>query len=285
MVSSKPDLRDVVTSALREDLGGEMLDTDITTRHVVDADLFGEARIVSRARGVLSGGDPAALVFDLVRPRCDYLAALPDGARVEAGDEVARVVGPLGSILTGERTALNFLQRLSGIATLTRRYADALAPFRQVTLLDTRKTTPGLRSLERAAVRAGGGHNHRAGLWDAILIKDNHVAAAGGVRAAVTRARKANLPVEVEVESLEQLAEALEAGAEIILLDNMPAELMHRAVEITAGRSRLEASGGMTLDGAVAAAKAGVDRISVGALTHSAPALDLSLEVTKTWRP
>jgi nicotinate-nucleotide pyrophosphorylase (carboxylating) len=284
MVSSKPDLRDVVASALREDLGGEMLDADITTHHVVDADLMGEARIVARASGVLSGGDSAALVFDLVRPRCDYLALAQDGARVEADDEVARVVGPLGSILTGERTALNFLQRLSGIATLTRRYADALAPFRKVTLLDTRKTTPGLRSLERAAVRAGGGHNHRAGLWDAILIKDNHIAAAGGVGAAVRRAQKANLPVEVEVETLEQLTEALEAGAEIILLDNMPAELMRRAVEITAGRARLEASGGMTLEGAVAAAKAGVDRISVGALTHSAPALDLSLEVTKTWR-
>lgn len=284
MVSSKPDLRDVVAAALREDLGSEMPDADVTTHHVVDPDLMGEARIVARAHGVVSGCDSAALVFELVRPRCDYLATVPDGARVETGDEVARVAGPLGSILTGERTALNFLQRLSGIATLTRRYADALAPFRHVTLLDTRKTTPGLRSLERAAVRAGGGHNHRAGLWDAILIKDNHIAAAGGVGVAVRRARKSNLPVEVEVETLQQLAEALDAEAEIILLDNMPAELMRRAVEITAGRAQLEASGGMTLEGAVAAAKAGVDRISVGALTHSAPALDLSLEVTRTWR-
>jgi nicotinate-nucleotide pyrophosphorylase (carboxylating) len=232
----------------------------------------------------LSGGDVAARVFEMIRPACTYVPSKPDGARVDSGDEVARITGPLGSILTGERTALNFLQRMSGIATLTRRYADALAPFPNVILLDTRKTTPGLRSLERAAVRAGGGHNHRDGLWDAILIKDNHVAAAGGVSAAVRRARKAAMPVEVEVETLSQLDEALAAGAEIVLLDNMPPDLMRKAVEITAGRARLEASGGMTIKGAVAAAEAGVDRISVGALTHSAPALDLSLEVTRTWQ-
>jgi nicotinate-nucleotide pyrophosphorylase (carboxylating) len=220
----------------------------------------------------------------LIRPRADYHSVVSDGTRLAAGDEVARVTGSLSTILIGERTALNFLQRMSGIATMTRRYADALAPYPNVTLLDTRKTTPGLRSLERAAVRAGGGHNHRDGLWDAILIKDNHVAAAGGVREAIKRARKAAMPVEVEVETLEQLAEALDCGAEIVLLDNMTAEVMRQAVEITAGRAKLEASGGMTLEGAVAAARAGVDRISVGALTHSAPALDLSLEVTRTWR-
>jgi nicotinate-nucleotide pyrophosphorylase (carboxylating) len=141
-----------------------------------------------------------------------------------------------------------------------------------------------LRFLERAAVRAGGGHNHRDGLWDAILIKDNHVAAAGGVTEAIHRARLARMPIEVEVDTIEQLREALDAGAEMVLLDNMSPELMRRAVEMTAGRARLEASGGMTLKGAVAAARAGVDRISVGALTHSAPGLDLSLEVTKTWR-
>ncbi len=291
MVSSKPDraaqrtdLDDIVATALREDLGGEMQDADVTTYFVVDADLLGEARLVARSRGVLSGGDVAARVFEMVRPPCEYHALVPDGARLEPGDEVARVTGPLRSLLTGERTALNFIQRMSGIATLTRRYVDALAPFPKVTLLDTRKTTPGLRFLERAAVRAGGGHNHREGLWDAILIKDNHVAAAGAVAIAVGRARKARKPVEVEVDTLDQLAEALEAGAEIVLLDNMSPELMRTAVEITAGRALLEASGGMTLDGAVAAAKTGVDRISVGALTHSAPALDLSLEVTRTWR-
>lgn len=281
MVSSKPDLDDVVAAALREDLGGE---SDVTTRFVVDPDLQGEARIIAKSRGVLSGSEVAARVFQMVHPPSEYVAMMPDGVRLAAGDEAAKVVGPLASILTAERTALNFLQRLSGIATITRRYADALGAYPGVTLLDTRKTTPGLRSLERAAVRAGGGHNHRDGLWDAILIKDNHVAAAGGVTQAINRARGARMPVEVEVETLEQLDEALAAGAEMILLDNMPPELMRRAVEMTAGRAKLEASGGMTLEGAVAAAKAGVDRISVGALTHSAPALDLSLEVTKTWR-
>jgi nicotinate-nucleotide pyrophosphorylase (carboxylating) len=280
MVSLKPDLDDVVAAALREDLG----DGDVTTRYVVGPDLLGEATVVAKSPGVLSGAAAAARVFEMVQPPCEYAALAPEGARLSRGDEVARIVGPLGSILTAERTALNFLQRLSGIATLTRRYADALSPFENVKLLDTRKTTPGLRSLERAAVRAGGGQNHRAGLWDAILIKDNHVAAAGGVASAIKRARQAAMPVEVEVDTLAQLDEALEVGAEIVLLDNMSPDEMRRAVEITAGRAQLEASGGMTLEGAVAAAKAGVDRISVGALTHSAPALDLSLEVTRTWR-
>jgi nicotinate-nucleotide pyrophosphorylase (carboxylating) len=296
MVSSKPDrtmrrtdrsaqridLDPIVAAALTEDLGER--DVDITTRSVVDADLMGEAVVVAGKPGVLSGSDVAARVFETIRPPSDYVALVPDGTRFEAGDHVAKIRGSLSSILIGERTALNFLQRMSGIATLTRRYADALAPFPNVTLLDTRKTTPGLRFLERAAVRAGGGHNHRDGLWDAILIKDNHVAAAGSVTEAVKRARKAAMPVEVEVETLAQLAEALDCGAEIVLLDNMPIEVMRQAVEITAGRAKLEASGGMTLEGAVAAARAGVDRISVGALTHSAPALDLSVEVSRTWR-
>jgi nicotinate-nucleotide pyrophosphorylase (carboxylating) len=296
MVSSKPDLKApqadltlqraeldrAVALALNEDLGEQ--DVDVTTRAVVDPQLVGEAVIVARKSGVLSGGDAAARVFEMIRPRCDYVALVPDGTRVVAGDQVAKITGSLSTILIGERTALNFMQRMSGIATLTRRYADALAEFPNVTLLDTRKTTPGLRFLERAAVRAGGGTNHRDGLWDAILIKDNHVAAAGGVTEAVKRARVAAMPVEVEVETLEQLREALDSGAEIVLLDNMDADVMRHAVEITAGRAKLEASGGMTVEGAVAAARAGVDRISVGALTHSAPALDLSLEVTRTWR-
>jgi nicotinate-nucleotide pyrophosphorylase (carboxylating) len=289
MVSSKPDrtaqrteMDLVVAAALAEDLGER--DEDVTTGSVIDSDLMGEAVVIARKPGVLSGSDAAARVFEMIRPRGEYVALVPDGTRFEAGAQVARITGPLSSILIGERTALNFLQRMSGIATLTRRYADALAPFPNVSLLDTRKTTPGLRFLERAAVRAGGGHNHRDGLWDAILIKDNHVAAAGGVSEAVRRARKSAMPIEVEVETLEELREALESKAEIVLLDNMSTDLMRKAVEITAGRARLEASGGMTLEGAVAAARAGVDRISVGALTHSAPALDLSVEVTRTWR-
>ncbi len=259
MVSSKlrrPDLHaaqldDLVSAALREDLGAEPGDTDVTTRFIVDADLMGEARVIAKQAGVLSGSDAAARVFQMVKPPTEYSALKPDGARIALGEEAARVVGPLGSILTAERTALNFLQRLSGIATVTRRYADALAPYP---------------------------------VWDAILIKDNHAAASGGVTEAITRARQARMPIEVEVDTLEQLGEALAAGAETILLDNMTVDLMRRAVEMTAGRAELEASGGMTLERAVAAAKAGVDRISVGALTHSAPALDLSLEVVKTWR-
>jgi nicotinate-nucleotide pyrophosphorylase (carboxylating) len=282
MVSSKPDLDRVVAIALEEDLGEN--GADVTTDAVVEQELMGEAVVVARLPGVLSGTDAAARVFELVRPPCEFHRLLVDGAKLKAGDQVARITGPLASILTAERTALNFLQRLSGIATTTRRYADALGEYPDVRLLDTRKTTPGLRFLERAAVLAGGGHNHRDGLWDAILIKDNHVAAAGGVTEAISRARRARMPIEVEVDTLEQLREALDAGAEMILLDNMSPGLMRRAVEMTAGRATLEASGGMTLEGAVAAAKAGVDRISVGALTHSAPALDLSLEVTKTWR-
>ena len=282
MVSSKPDLQQVVAAALAEDLGERNL--DVTTSSIVDAGLMGEAVVVARKPGVLSGSDAAARVFEMITPRSEYHAVVPDGTRLEAGDQVARVTGSLASILIGERTALNFLQRMSGIATMTRRYADALADYPNTTLLDTRKTTPGLRFLERAAVRAGGGHNHRDGLWDAILIKDNHIEAAGSVREAIKRARNAAMPVEVEVETLDQLAEALDCNAEIVLLDNMPVELMRKAVEITAGRAKLEASGGMTLEGAVAAARAGVDRISVGALTHSAPALDLSLEVIGTWR-
>ena len=282
MVLSKPDLDRLVSQALEEDLGEH--GSDITTEAVVDPNLMGEAVLIARKAGVISGANAAARVFELVSPPCDYHPLVADGAPVKDGDQVAKVTGPLASILTAERTALNFMQRLSGIATATRRYADALAAFPKVTLLDTRKTTPGLRFLERAAVRAGGGHNHRDGLWDAILIKDNHIAAAGGVSVAMERARRIRMPVEVEVETLEQLQEALDSGAETILLDNMSPELLRRSVEITAGRARLEASGGMTLEGAVAAAKAGVDRISVGALTHSAPALDVSLEVTKTWR-
>jgi nicotinate-nucleotide pyrophosphorylase (carboxylating) len=282
MVLSKPDLDRLVSQALEEDLGEH--GSDITTEAVVDPNLMGEAVLIARKAGVISGANAAARVFELVSPPCDYHPLVADGAPVKDGDQVAKVTGPLASILTAERTALNFMQRLSGIATATRRYADALAAFPKVTLLDTRKTTPGLRFLERAAVRAGGGHNHRDGLWDVILIKDNHIAAAGGVSAAMERARRIRMPVEVEVDTLEQLQEALDSGAETILLDNMSPELLRRSVEITAGRARLEASGGMTLEGAVAAAKAGVDRISVGALTHSAPALDVSLEVTKTWR-
>src|SRR6202165_3406961 len=192
MVSSKPALDLVVAAALAEDLGDR--EVDVTTSSVIDSDLMGEAVAVARKPGVLSGSAAAARVFRMSRPRGDYVALVPDGKRLDAGDEVAKITGPLSTILIGERTALNFPQRMSGVATLTRMYADALAPFPRVTLLDTRKTTPGLRFLERAAVRAGGGQNHRDGLWDAILIKDNHVAAAGGGAEGLNRGRRGRLP-------------------------------------------------------------------------------------------
>lgn len=269
-----------VRLALAEDLGPHRM--DLTTRAVVPEHLQAEAAIVARRAGVLAGLEPARLTFQEVDRRLRFEALAEDGAAVSVGSVVALIEGPLAPILTAERTALNFLQRLSGIATLTRSYVEALTGL-PVTVLDTRKTTPGLRALERAAVRAGGAGNHRFGLFDAVLIKDNHVAAAGGVAEAVRRARRTGLPVEVEVETLAELQQALAAGAELILLDNMDAALMREAVALARGRALLEASGGMTLERALEAARAGVDRISVGALTHSAPALDLSLEVKRTW--
>jgi nicotinate-nucleotide pyrophosphorylase (carboxylating) len=194
---------------------------------------------------------------------------------------MARVRGPLSALLRAERTALNFLQQLSGVATLTRRYVDAAGP---AAVLDTRKTAPGLRPLQRLAVRAGGGVNHRPDLAGAVLIKDNHVAAAGGTAAAIRLARRSGLPVEVEVESLAELDVALAERAECVLLDNMSPAEVAEAVRRTAGRAVLEVSGGVTLATIAAFAATGVARISVGALTHSAPALDISMEVTRTWR-
>jgi nicotinate-nucleotide pyrophosphorylase (carboxylating) len=213
-----------------------------------------------------------------VDPEVEIRFAVEDGARVLPGLQVATVRGRLRSVLRAERTALNFLQQLSGVATLTRRYVDAA---RGVTILNTRKTVPGLRALQRYAVAVGGGTNHRESLASAILIKDNHIAAAGGARVALARTRDGGLPVEIEVETLDQLREVLAAGPpEVVLLDNMPVEMAAEAVRLNAGRAALEVSGGVTLATVGAYAATGVDRISVGELTHSAPALDLSLEVT-----
>jgi nicotinate-nucleotide pyrophosphorylase (carboxylating) len=203
----------------------------------------------------------------------------PDGDHVEAPAVVARLTGSERAILTAERVALNFLGRLSGIATLTRRYVDAVEGT-GAAVLDTRKTTPGLRALEKAAVAAGGGRNHRFGLDDAVLIKDNHLRAAGSIAAAVTLVQAATgLPIEVECETLAQVGEALDAGVDAILLDNMTLEELRAAVALVEGRARLEASGGVTLETIRAIAETGVDEISVGALTHSAPSLDVSLEL------
>ncbi|AEB12815.1 carboxylating nicotinate-nucleotide diphosphorylase [Marinithermus hydrothermalis] len=274
------NLREQIRTWLLEDVGHG----DLTTQLTVPQDAQGQGVILAKEAGVLAGIEAARLVFHEVDPTLRFTALKADGDRLEPVQAVARIEGRLASILTAERLALNLLQRLSGIATLTRKYVEAVAGT-QARILDTRKTTPGLRALEKYAVRVGGGHNHRFGLFDGILIKDNHIAAAGGVRAAVTRARARaphGLRVEVEVTTLAELEEALEAGADVILLDNMDLPTLRQAVARTAGRARLEASGGMTLERVRAVAETGVDFISVGALTHSAKALDLSLEIEAT---
>lgn len=270
-----------VEIALAEDLGDPA--RDLTSEAVVPAGLEAEAHLVSRARGIVAGLEVAAATFRRVDPEIRLRPALADGEAVASGSLIATVGGPLASLLGGERVALNFLQRLSGVATLTRAFVDAVVPF-EVEILDTRKTTPGLRELEKYAVRRGGGRSHRRGLYDAILIKDNHVVAAGGVGEAVRRARATGLPVEVEVDDLEQLREALAAGAEVVLLDNMSPPMVAQAVQIAAGRVSLEVSGGVSLANVRDYAATGVARISVGALTHSAPAHDISMEVTRRWR-
>ena len=266
---------------VREALDEDGADSDVTTTAVVPPDLWAEAELRAGSPGVLAGLDAAGEAFRQVEPEAVFAPLAADGARVAPGEVVARVTGPLAGLLRAERTALNFLQQLSGVATLTRRYVDLAGG---AAVLDTRKTAPGLRPLQRLAVRAGGGVNHRDGLADAVLVKDNHVAAAGGTAAAIRLARRSGLPVEVEVESLEELDAALAEGAECVLLDNMSPAQVAEAVRRTAGRAALEVSGGVTPDTVAAYAATGVDRISVGALTHSAPALDVSMEVTRTWR-
>jgi nicotinate-nucleotide pyrophosphorylase (carboxylating) len=272
---SAPD--SVIARALAEDVGSG----DVTTDAIVPADLRGSADVVVREAGVICGLDQAFAVLLELDPTARIELLAKDGDRIEHPPQVvARLHASVRALLTGERTTLNLLQRMSGIATTTRRYADLVAGT-GVQLLDTRKTAPGLRALDKHAVACGGGTNHRAGLHDAVLIKDNHVAVAGGVPSAVERVRLRHpgRPVEVEVDTLDQLQQALAAGADVILLDNMPPAQLRRAVATTAGRARLEASGGITTDTIREVAETGVDAISVGALTHSVRALDIALEV------
>jgi nicotinate-nucleotide pyrophosphorylase (carboxylating) len=251
----------------------------VTTEATVAEEGVGSAELVLREPGVVCGLAIAEAVFRALDPELRFEALVDEGAVVEAGTPVARVSGSERAILTGERTALNFLARLSGIATLTRRYVDAVAGT-GAAILDTRKTTPGLRPLEKHAVACGGGRNHRLGLDDGVLVKDNHLRAAGSVAAAVARVRAATpLPVEVECDTLDQVGEALDEGVEAILLDNMSLDDLRAAVALVRGRARLEASGGVTLENVRAIAETGVDEISVGALTHSARSLDVSLEL------
>jgi nicotinate-nucleotide pyrophosphorylase (carboxylating) len=269
------DYRDVVRRALDEDVG----DGDITTEATVDPRLVARGVFLVKAECVLAGLDVAVEAFRQLDRNIRETRHRQDGERCRAGDEVAEIVGSARALLIGERTALNFLQRLSGIATRARRFVDAAGG--RLTVLDTRKTTPLLRALEKYAVRAGGAANHRVGLFDAILIKDNHIRLAGGIRAAIerTRARRPGLPVEVEAETLAQVDEALTSGAELIMLDNMSTADIRSAVERARGRARIEISGGVTLERVPELAATGADYVSVGALTHSAPAIDISFEV------
>jgi len=261
-----------VGAFLAEDVG----DGDVTTEAVVPADARLSASLLLREEGVLCGLDVAEAVFRELDPELELEALSRDGETTHG--EVARLSGNARALLTGERTALNLLGRLSGIATLTRRYVDAIDGT-GAQILDTRKTTPGLRALEKLAVRTGGGTNHRFGLFDAILIKDNHVQLAGGVTEAVARGQAHGLPVEVECETLDEVREALAAGADTILLDNMSPAQLREAVGAVGGRATTEASGGVTLDTVREIAETGVDFVSVGALTHSARSLDVSMEV------
>jgi nicotinate-nucleotide pyrophosphorylase (carboxylating) len=264
--------------AIQEDLGHG----DVTTRAVIEPDLVGQAFVIGREPFVLSGSRPFERVFQLLDPAVEMEAYFRDGDKIQTGIPVFKLQGPVQTLLTGERTALNLLQRLCGVATLTRQMVEALSGT-SCRLLDTRKTTPLWRGLEKEAVCHGGGANHRFGLYDGVLIKDNHIAAAGGVRKAIERARGRvphTLKIEAEVESLDELEEALEAGADIVLLDNFPLDLLKEAVARTRGRSLLEASGGVNLDTVRAFAETGVDFVSCGALTHSAKAIDISLEIT-----
>lgn len=272
----------LVDEALAEDVGP----ADYTTLRTVPAGLSARGEIISKATGVLAGCELATIVFHRLDPDMHVDIERGDGSLVQAGQRVCVLHGEARALLTGERTALNFMQRLSGIASMTRRFVDQVAGTGAV-IVDTRKTTPGWRKLEKAAVRLGGGVNHRMGLYDMILVKENHIAVAGGIAAAVRRAREGAdgtpLPVEVEVTSLDELREALLSGVERVLLDNMDQDTIRQAVELAReygdSRPALEVSGNISLDNVRVMAECGVDFISVGAITHSAPALDLSMRV------
>jgi nicotinate-nucleotide pyrophosphorylase (carboxylating) len=267
--------REAVRRALAEDLGWG----DVTTEATVNPTLRARGVIVSKCDCVIAGLDVAAEAFRQLDPSAIFTQRLSDATRAPYGAVVAEVRGSAAAMLTAERTALNFLQRLSGIATVTRRYVDAAAG--GITVLDTRKTTPTLRALEKYAVRAGGGTNHRAGLDDGILIKDNHIRLGGGVAEVVRRMKAARqeMPIEIEAQTLDQVDEAIAAGADIILIDNLPIEDVREAVRRIASRAKIELSGGVTIERIPELATTGADYVSVGALTHSAPAADLSFEL------
>jgi nicotinate-nucleotide pyrophosphorylase (carboxylating) len=267
--------RDLVRRALSEDVGSG----DVTTRATVDDSLQARGVLFAKSRCVVAGLDVAIEAFRQVDPGIAVRVQCADGTRCEPGTEIAEIRGRAAALVTAERTALNFMQRLTGVATLTRQFVDAAAG--RITILDTRKTTPLMRTLEKYAVRAGGGVNHRFGLADGVLIKDNHVRLAGGVGDAVARMRasRPDLPIEIEAQSLSEVQQALQAGADIVLLDNLSTPDIVEAVRRCRGRAKTEISGGVTLARIPELAATGADYVSIGALTHSAPAADLSLEV------
>jgi len=273
------DYRDLVARALAEDLGSG----DVTTRAIVPADVRATAVLLAKAPCVVAGLPVAEEVCRQVDPQIVWTAVCADGDRRAPGDVLATLAGPAASLLAAERTLLNLLQHLTGVATLTRAFVDAAGG--RITILDTRKTLPTLRRLEKYAVRCGGGTNHRFGLFDGVLIKDNHIRVAGSIHAAVTRMREdltrrgVTMPIEVETQSLAEVDEAITIGADIIMLDNLDVAQMREAVARIAGRAKVEISGGVTLDRIPALADIGADFVSVGALTHSAHAADISLEI------
>ncbi len=271
----------LIDLALREDLGEA---GDLTSKSTLSEDARLHGRLVAKANGVIAGLPLVAMVYQHVDPAVQVRFMCSDGEHVTPRTLVCEIEGKGQSILTGERVALNFLQRLSGIASLTAQFVGAVNGTKAV-ILDTRKTTPGWRSLEKYAVTQGGGHNHRIGLYDMVMIKDNHIDGAGGITAAVKAVRAyppaANIPIEVEVRTLDELREVLPLNVDRVLLDNMSDDRMREAVAITNGRVKLEASGNMSLERVPLVAATGVDYISVGALTHSAPALDLSMKIVR----
>ncbi len=268
-----PEILACIKNALLEDIG----QGDATTNAIVPLEATMKGKIIAKQAGVVAGLDVAAEVYRALDARVHFAACVAEGAQVENRAALANVSGPARALLTGERTALNFLGRMSGIATLTRQFVDAVAGTRAV-ILDTRKTAPGLRALDKLAVKRGGGQNHRIGLYDMVLIKDNHIDFAGSLEAAVERARSTagSLEIEVEARTLEDVRRALAIGVRRILLDNMTPDTMRQAVELAAGRAKLEASGNVSLANAASIAQTGVDFISIGALTHSAKVFDVS---------
>lgn len=270
-----PEVIECLKRSLDEDIGSG----DVTTNSIVPAGEKLRGRIIAKQDGIVAGLDIAEAVMHLLDERIDFTTNVGEGGRVTTGAVLALVSGSARALLTGERTALNFLGRMSGIATLTRQFVDAIAGT-SARILDTRKTAPGLRIVDKVAVQRGGGENHRIGLFDMVLIKDNHIDFAGSITEAVRRVRATGttLKIEVEVRTLHDLKEALDLRVERILLDNMTTDLMREAVQLTAGRARLEASGNVTLENVRRIAETGVDYISVGALTHSAKVFDVSLE-------